>query len=128
MAIVKLEDLNVWQEARELRKLVYQKTKTFPKEEKFILCKHMNECSRNVPGNIAEGFGRYHFQESIQFYRIARGSLTELKSDTYCAFDENYLTEVDFDDLVARIEKITKMLNSLISSTQNLKGFTSNSK
>lgn len=71
MTIQKLEDLKVWQEARILMKIIYEITKTFPSEEKYNLTKHLKECARNVPGNIAEGCGRYHFQESIQFYRIA---------------------------------------------------------
>lgn len=119
--IVKLEDLKVWQEARTLRKLVYETTRTFPPEERYILVKHMNECSRNIPGNIAEGFGRYHYQESVQFYRIARGSLTELKSDSYCVFDEGYISELKFQEIISRIETVGKMLNSLITSTKKLK-------
>lgn len=81
--ITKLEDVLVWQEARILMQMVYGITKRFPADEKYNIVKHMRECSRNIPGNIGEGFGRFHFQESMQFYRIARGSLLELKSDTY---------------------------------------------
>lgn len=83
--IEKLEDLVAWQEARKLRSLIYEVTKKFPDTEKYITVKHLKECSRNIPGNIAEGFGRFHFQESMQFYRIARGSLHELKSGLYCS-------------------------------------------
>jgi len=121
MSVQKLEDLRVWQEARILMKTVYKLTAKFPKSEEYNLKKHMRECARNVMGNIAEGFGRYHFQESIQFYRIARGSLIELKSDSYTSLDTGYLSNGELDTLVNQEDKITKMLNSLIETTIRLK-------
>ncbi|MBM3253512.1 MAG: four helix bundle protein [Candidatus Omnitrophica bacterium] len=121
MSIQKLEDLKVWQEARILMKMVYKIITKFPKSEEYNLKRHMRECARNVMGNIAEGFGRYHFQESIQFYRIARGSLVELKSDSYASFDADYLSNGDLNNLVEQEDKVVKMLNSLIDSTIKLK-------
>jgi four helix bundle protein len=123
MTILKLEDLNVWQEARELMKQIYEVTRTFPSEEKFNLVKHLKECARNIPGNIAEGFGRYNYQESIQFYRIARGSLSEIKSDIYCSFDASYIDEKIKNKILEKIEIVNKMLNSLISKTKIIKAF-----
>lgn len=125
MTVINLEDLEVWKEARELMKLIYEITKTFPSEEKFNLVKHLKECARNIPGNIAEGFGRFHFQESIQFYRIARGSLNEIKSDIYCSFDAGFINKETQEKIISQTVKINKMLNSLISSTRNLKNLTS---
>lgn len=127
MAIQKLEELKVWQEARKLRKMINEMTKSFPQEEKYNLTRHLKECARNVPGNLAEGFGRFHFQESIQFYRIARGSLNEVKSDTYCAFDSDYINEEKLEEIINQIEFVAKMLNSLITSTRNLKKSATNS-
>ena len=122
MAIKKLEELKVWQEARKLMRMVYEITEKFPPREKFNLTKHMRQCVRNIPGNIAEGFGRYHFQESMQFYRIARGSLSELKSDIYCSFDVGYIGEDELKRLVDQNEKVGRLLNGLIASTFKLKG------
>ena len=96
-------------------------TEDFPKDEKFITVKHMRSCTRNIPGNIAEGFGRFHYQESMQFYRIARGSLAELKSDTYCSFDSGYLSESDLKILLEQIDKVGKLLNGLIKSAIQVK-------
>ncbi len=121
MAIQKLEDLKVWQEARILMKLVYKITSKFPKSEEYNLKKHMRECSRNICGNIAEGFGRFHWKESMQFYRIARGSLAELKSDGYCSFDAKYISREDLKKLINQNEKVNMFLNGLINSTFNLK-------
>lgn len=81
----------------------------------------MRECSRNIPGNIAEGFGRYNYQECMQFYRIARGSLNELKSDIYCSYDLSYLNQSQFNDVIGKVEEVNKCLNGLIKSTALIK-------
>jgi len=121
MKIQKLEDLKAWQEARKLANLTFSLLHKIPDEEKYILKKHLWECARNIPGNIAEGFGRYHFQESLQFYRIARGSLSELKSDTYLCLDCKYWDRSDFNKVINQIEKVRQLLNGLIASTKKQK-------
>lgn len=102
-------------------KMVYKFTANFPSEEKFNLTKHMRECVRNIPGNIAEAFGRFHYQESMQFFRIARGSLTELKSDCYSAFDIGYITQNELNVLKDQNEKVGKLLNGLVKSAYKAK-------
>ena len=97
--------------------MVYSITKNFQSSEKFNITKHMRECSRNIPANIAEGFGRFHYQESMQFFRIARGSLLELKSDCYSSFDCKYIEQFNLDNLIKQIEKVLALLNGLIKST-----------
>jgi four helix bundle protein len=121
MKIEKLEDLLCWQESRTLNKMIYEITAAFPLSEKYNLVKHMRECSRNVSGNIAEGFGRFHYQESMQFYRIARGSILELKSDLYCSLDQKYLTKKEFDENLDQIEKVLALLNGLIKTVISFK-------
>lgn len=119
--ITKLEDLKAWEESRALLKLVYKTTAQFPSEEKYNLTKHMRECSRNIPGNIGEAFGRFHYQESMQFYRIARGSLIELKSDSYCSYDLGYTDKEKLELLIDQNEKVGKPLNGLIKSAIKVK-------
>lgn len=119
--IEKVEDLLVWQEARILNKEIYLITVKYPKDEEFNLKKHLRQCSRNIPGNIAEGFGRYHYQESMQFYRIARGSLNELKSDLYLSFDLEYICNNELSRILVRVNTINKMLNSLINKSSDSK-------
>lgn len=118
MVIQKLEDLKTWIEARKLAKLVYPLLEKLPVSEKYILRKHLWECIRNVAGNIAEGFGRYHYQESLQFYRIARGSINEAKSDTYLCLDRTYWTENEVKIMLDQIETVLQLLNGLIASTK----------
>lgn len=121
MKITRFEDLIVWQESKQLFKDIYNITKEFPNEEKFNLTKHLKECSRNIPGNIAEGFGRFHYQDSVQFYRIARGSLMELKSDIYCACELKYITQEELKPLMSQIDKVGSLLNGLIRNVIKFK-------
>lgn len=121
MKIQKLEDLKAWQKARKLANIIFSLLNKIPDKEKYVLKKHLWECARNAPGNIAEAFGRYHFQESMQFYRIARGSLSEIKSDTYLCFDCKYWNKDDFDRVMKQVEKVIQLLNGLIASTKKQK-------
>lgn len=116
----------VWQESRKLMKMIYSVVQEFPVEEKFNLVKHMKECVRNIPGNIAEGFGRFHYQESMQFYRIARGSLTELKSDCFCSSDCGYINQTQLNKLLTQIESVGRLLNGFIRTANKAKSRTDN--
>ena len=71
-------DLIAWQEAHKLALIVYKTTKKFPENEKFGLVSQMRRSAVSITSNIAEGFSRVSKKEKLQFYAIARGSLTEL--------------------------------------------------
>lgn len=116
--IKSIEDLHVWQEARLLNKKIYQLTDNFPITEKTNLVSQLRRASLSICANIAEGFGRFNLQESIQFYRIARGSLFEIKSHLYLASDQSYLKEDLFQELLSDLDKVGKMLNALINKTK----------
>lgn len=67
------EDLDCWKKATELRRSISSMCNGFPKDEKYRITDQMIRCSRSVTNNIAEGYGRYHYQENIQFCRHSRG-------------------------------------------------------
>jgi four helix bundle protein len=71
------EDLNCWKEAVLLRKELKPVINNFPKHEEYKLKDQMIRCLRSITNNIAEGYGRFNYQENIQFCRISRGSLYE---------------------------------------------------
>lgn len=116
--IKSIEDLNVWQEARLLNKKIYQLTANFPITEKNNLVSQLRRASSSICANIAEGFGRFNLQESMQFYRIARGSLLEIKSHLYLASDQLYFKEDLLKELLADLDKIGRMLNAFINKTK----------
>ena len=109
------EDLIVWMRSRELRIELTSITKSFPKDEKYMLVNQIVRAARSVTNNIAEGYGRFHYQENIQFCRQARGSLYELIDHLNICFDEKYITEQKYSELKFNIYNIIKILNGYIS-------------
>ena len=87
------EDVKAWKLAREFRKSIYKITKVFPKEELYCLVAQIRRAVISIHSNIAEGYGRYSFQENIQFCRVARSSLNEVLDQLYVALDEAYITQ-----------------------------------
>ena len=109
------ETLKCYQLAREFRKLVSSFCKTLPKEETYRLKDQIVRSSRSISANIAEGYGRHHHQENIQFCRIARGSLSETLDHLNTALDEAYLAEHQYKELRSRLEETWKVLNGYIA-------------
>ncbi len=107
-------ELDVWRESRKLVNLIYVLTKKFPKEEIYGLTNQMRRCSVSIPSNIAEGCGRQHLKDSIQFFYIARSSLYELETQVYLVFDQKYILEQEFDKSLESITLCKKLLNGFI--------------
>lgn len=115
------ETLDVWKKGRELLNKISKLTKSFPSEEKYRLTDQMIRASRSVTANIAEGYGRYHYQENIQSCRQARGSLYELIDHLYVALDEEYIDNNDFNNYKSDIDKVIKILNGYIKYPETRK-------
>jgi four helix bundle protein len=116
-----LEDLEAWKISREFRKKISLLAKSLPLEEKFKLSDQLIRASRSVTANIAEGFGRFHYQENIQFCRQARGSLLETLDHLYVALDEEYLTINHFSEYKKDLLTCIKVLNGYIYYLQTRK-------
>ena len=116
------EELGCWKEGRKLRNFV--KDTIIPEilnEEKFALKSQIRRSSRSVGNNIAEGYGRYHFQENIQFCIMARGSLTETLDHGIIALDEKYISEEILNELREIHNKTLLILNGYIKYLKNKK-------
>ena len=87
------EDLELYKAAREFRKRIFILIKKLPPEEKYNLASQMRRAATSLTNNIAEGHGRFHYQENIQFLRQSRGSLEELMDDLNICLDESYFQE-----------------------------------
>lgn len=114
-------DLKVWLEARKLSKEIYQLTKTYPAEEKFGLVSQMRRSAISIPSNIAEGCGRNHKKDSLQFFYISRGSLYELETQLYISFDLNFLNDTALKAHLNYLENLRKLLSGFINYYQQLK-------
>jgi four helix bundle protein len=114
-------ELEVYKECRLFRKEVSDTAKTFPKEEKYLLTSQILDSSRSITTNIAEGFGRFHFQENIQFCRISRGSLFETLEHLITAFDEKYISSEKISEMKIKHDKCLKLLNGYINYLERAK-------
>lgn len=112
------EDVKTWQSARKFRKTIYQITKKFPKEELYCLTSQIRRSVISITSNIAEGYGRYGYQENIQFVRVSRGSLNEVLDQLYVALDENYIDQEIFNNLYKDGRNIEISINCYINFLQ----------
>jgi four helix bundle protein len=108
------QDLDVWKAARELRGKIYAAVKQLPEHERYNLVSQMRRAALSVTNNIAEGHGRYHYQENIQFLRQSRGSLEELLDDMTLCADEQYLPDVEIKAVENEIGRVRALLNAYI--------------
>lgn len=114
------EDLEVWKLARELKNNIYDLTNNLPHDERYNLKLQLRKASTSITANIAEGFGRYHYQENIQFCRQARGSLFEVIDHLIACADVGYISGEKLKTLKSFAYRINKVLNAYISSLRRL--------
>ena len=115
MRINRFEDIEAWQEARELVKLVYGAINANSKFQKdFRLVNQIQGAAVSVMANIAEGFSRRGNKEFIQYLFISKSSSAEVQSHLYVALDQEYLSQESFDEIYQQAEKVSKMCSGFI--------------
>lgn len=115
MTVERFEDLEIWQEARTLSKVIFQLTNRKLFESDFKLKGQIKGSSGLTMDNIAEGFERGGNREFIQFLSIAKGSCGEIRSQAYRALDYEYITKEELNDLVKECTKLSKKISSLMN-------------
>ena len=113
-------ELDVWKKSRVLVNHIFGVTKNFPKEELYGLVSQMRRCAVSVPSNIAEGCGRQHKKDSIQFFYVSRGSLFELETQLYLACDQNYISQVELKESLELIIDCKKLIHGFINYFEKL--------
>ena len=119
MKVTRFEDLEIWQEAREICKLVYKITSSGPFEHDFKFRDQIRASSGSAMDNIAEGFNRGGNKEFGQFLWISLGSTGEVRSQTYRAFDVKHINEEKFNELLERTDKLGRKTFNLIDSLKD---------
>jgi four helix bundle protein len=107
-------DLEVWQLCKSIRDEIWNLCKSFPKEEKYRLSDQMVRSSRSATDCIAEGYGRYHYQENIQFCRQARGSMCELMNQLDTALECEYIDEKYFNKMIEKVKRAINVINGYV--------------
>jgi four helix bundle protein len=111
----KLDDFELYKLARDFRKRVYRLVKQLPAEEKYALANQMRRAAVSVTNNIAEGHGRWHYQENIRFCRISRGSVDELIDDFNTCHDEGYGDHALVQELKVEAYDLIRRINGYIA-------------
>jgi len=124
MKISRFEELPIWQQARELYKIIFEITSQNPFFSDFKFRDQIRSSSGSIMDNIAEGFERGGNKEFIQFLSVAKGSCGECRSQSYRAFDSGYINQQTLDDLIARTLLLSKNISGFMSylKQSDLKG------
>ena len=115
------EDLEVYKLAREFSRKVGKLIQKLPPVEDYNLKGQMRRAKLSVTNNIAEGYGRYHFQENMQYCRQSRGSICELIDDFNECYDNGYIDQGYRDELKSDAYQLMKVLNGYIASIKRQK-------
>jgi four helix bundle protein len=111
----RLDDFELYKVARGFRKQTYRLVKQLPSEEKYALANQMRRAAVSVTNNIAEGHGRWHYQENIHYCRISRGSVDELIDDFNTCEDEAYGDQALVAELKAEAYDLIRRINGYIA-------------
>lgn len=109
------EDLECYQFALEVMAKIHAFSKTLPPEEKYDLYAQIRRSAKGVTGNIGEGYGRYHYLDSLRFYSIARGELNETLARLIDAKVLGYIEQLEFEALYKLIRQTEQTLNGYMN-------------
>ena len=73
----------------------------------------------SIGANIAEGYGRYHYKDSVKFYYNARGSLWESKHWFYLLHKRELIDKNIFENMINDINTLGKKLNNFITTIRS---------
>jgi len=113
--ITRFGEIEAWQTARELTRLVYSVTDEGRLSRDFGLKAQIRRASVSVMSNIAEGFEGQTQALFIRYLGIAKASAGEVRSQLYVSRDLNYLAEEQFTNLFRMAEKASRQISRFIS-------------
>ena len=117
-----LETLEAWKKAKEFAvKVCKELLPLLPAEEKWSLSQQIRRAVQSVPANIAEGHGRFYFQETIRFCYIARGSLSETYTHLTVAYELGYIDQRADMELRKQMEELIRIINGYIAYLKRAK-------
>ncbi len=122
MTVMNLDQLEVWRLARDFAVMMYKKViPLLPASEKYNLADQIRRAAASVPANIAEGHGRFYYQDNVRFCYYARGSLTEVQSHLALAKELNFITPELYADATRTAESVARSINGWIAYLKKAK-------
>jgi four helix bundle protein len=119
MNVKRFEDLEIWQEAREICRIIFTITSTPPFCNDFKFRDQIRASGGSTMDNIAEGFDRGGNKEFHQFLSVVRGSVGEVRSQTYRAYDWKYIDEGMYNNLLERTDSLSRKTYNLMQHLKN---------
>ena len=113
--VLRVEDLDIYQMAEELSDRVWEICIKWDYFAKDTIGKQLVRSTDSISANLAEGHGRYHFNDRLKYCYYARGSLEETKSWISKAMRRK-LIKTEISELNHAIELLPKKLNAYIGS------------
>ncbi len=116
-------DLIVHQKSRMIAKMVFELSKTFPKEESYSLTDQIRRAARSIGAQIAEAWGKRRYERHF-VSKLTDADSEQLESQhwTDLAFDCGYLTKEQSDHLLDQLSEIGRMLHSMVSKADQFCG------
>ncbi|MCX6354901.1 MAG: four helix bundle protein [Candidatus Aureabacteria bacterium] len=112
--------MQIWQNVMDFIQELYSITARFPREEIYGLISQMRRAAISIASNIAEGCARKSNQEKMQFFIIARGSLSELDAQLEISRRLQFVSQEEYDTQSEKLDVISRMLQGLIDSQKQV--------
>jgi four helix bundle protein len=112
----RFEDLECWQEARKLTRIIYRLARKPKFARDYRLVDQITSAVVSCMNNIAEGFDSGLRTESVRFYNYARRSASEVQSCLYVALDQEYVEQSEFDEAYRQAERTRRVTTAWTQS------------
>jgi four helix bundle protein len=111
-----LQKLEAWRKSMDFSVKVYREViPLLPPEEKWSLGQQLRRSAQSIPANVAEGYGRYYYQDNVRFCYMARGSLEETLSHLILVYELKLIPESIFYELSQQGDDLTRLINGYIA-------------
>ena len=117
----KLGELEIYKHSLRLSEKAWDIYKKIPKEFKYGISSQFLSYIDSIGANIAEGYGRFHYKDSLNFYYNSRGSLWEAKHWLILIYKRDFIPKEEFDSFLNELEILGKKLNNFINRLKNAK-------
>jgi four helix bundle protein len=116
-------DLIVHQKVCQVAKLIFEQSKSFPKEESYSLTDQIRRAARSIGAQIAEAWGKRRYERHF-VSKLSDADAEQLETQHWAdvAFDCGYITKDQSNVLIEQLSEIGRMLNSMIKKADQFCG------
>jgi len=113
---MELGKLDIYKLSLNLSKDIWEVYVNLSTDLKYNIGNQVIRSIDSIGANIAEGYGRFHYKDSIKFYYNSRGSLWESKHWVYLLYQRKLINQERYEKMLADLELLGKKLNGFIKS------------